>query len=87
VNHSEDLVDHSLTMHVLWLAVPAVLLMCVAYFMWSGEIPVRGSVVSRQNDAGTYWLIIGFFGLLSIWLLGEWMFPNWELVLLDWIWS
>jgi hypothetical protein len=76
------LVDREWFLPALGSVVPVAILASLAYFLWSGRIPVRGRTVERQRDAGTFWVIVIFFLLCAVAILNELLFPNWSTGLL-----
>ena len=65
-------------MRLLELIVPTLFLAANSYFILVGKIPVRGRMVFRENDPGTFWTIIIFFSISALAVLAGVIFPNWS---------
>jgi hypothetical protein len=76
------LADREWFLPVLGSLVPVAILASLAYFLWSGRIPIKGRTIERQRDAGAFWLIVIFFLLCAGAILNELLFPNWSTDLL-----
>lgn len=69
-------------MIALEIIVPVIFVAGISYCLLTAIIPVRGRVISKAIEPGTYWLTLGFGVICVAAILGEIIFPNWGFAVL-----